>query len=205
MKTLITVLIIAAAADKPLIDTVQRNRSHFSDEFAHRVTPLGGHDALLISAGMFGAGWLAHDDRLRAAGLESVEAQLIASQLLVPVLKRAAGRARPFTDEGTYHFEPFRSRDDAHRSFPSSHATTAFAAATAIAAHYDNRVVPTIVYSLATGVAFARVNDNVHFPSDVVAGALLGHLVANGVVARHGFIVLPQRNGVMVVYRRAGE
>ena len=154
---------------------------------------------------MFGTGWLRHDNRMRAAGLESLEAQLIASQLITPVLKRAFGRARPSAGEGTYHFEPFRSRDEEHRSFPSSHATTAFAAATAIAAHYDNRVVPAVVYSIATSVAIARVNDNAHFPTDVIAGALLGRLVARQVVARHGFIVLPIRNGVMVVYRRAGE
>jgi membrane-associated phospholipid phosphatase len=199
MKSFVLALLIATAADKPLLKAVQRTHAPFD------ITPLGGHDALLISGAMLGAGWLAHDERLRAAGLESAEAQIIASQLLVPVLKRAAGRARPSADEGTYHFEPFRSRDEAHRSFPSAHATTAFAAATAIAAHYDGRLVPTIAYSLAAGVAIARVHDNAHFPSDVVAGAILGRLVAKGVVARHGFIIFPQRHGIMVVYRSAAR
>lgn len=195
----------AVAFDKPLLDLIQRNRTHFTDEVARRVTPLGGHDALLVSALMFGTGWLMHDDRLRSAGLESAEAQEIASQLIVPVLKRAAGRSRPFTNEGTYHFEPFRSKDDAHRSFPSSHATTAFAAATAIAAHYDGPVVPSIVYSIAASVAIARVNDNVHYPTDVIAGTLIGRIVAKTVVKHHGWIVLPQRNGMVILYRRAGE
>ena len=198
MKYATLALLLAAAADRPLLDAVQRS-------VPFSMTRLGGHDALLISAAMLGTGWAAHDNHLRSAGLESVEAQIIASQLFVPLLKRAAGRARPSADEGTYHFEPFHSKDEAHRSFPSAHATTAFAAATAIAANYDNRVVPTIAYSLATGVALSRVKANAHFPSDVVAGAILGGVVAKGVHAHHGFIVLPKHNGVMVIYRRAGE
>lgn len=199
MKTLLVALLISAAADKPIGDAIQRNRLPVS------LTPLGGHDALLISAAMLGTGWIRNDNRLRSAGLESLEAQLIASQLIVPVIKRAAGRARPSTDEGTYHFEPFHSNDEAHRSFPSSHATTAFAAATAIAANYDGPLVPTIAYSLATGVAIARVHDRAHFPSDVVAGAILGRVAAKGVHARHGFIVLPQRGGLLVVYQSAAR
>jgi len=195
VKTAILVFLLAAAADKPLLDAARHN------SFPDGITRFGGHDALLISALMFGTGWVARDDRLRAAGLESAEAQEIASQLIVPVLKRAAGRARPLTNEGTYHFEPFSGGD----SFPSSHATTAFAAATAIAANYDNRIVPVVVYSIATGVAIARVHDNAHFPSDVVAGAILGRVVARVVVRHHGWIVLPRRGGVMVVYRSAAR
>src|SRR5262249_55814227 len=78
----------AVAIDKPLIDLIQRNLTHFTDEFSRRVTPFGGHDALLISAAMFGTGWLTHDTRLRAAGLESVEAQVIAAGIVTPLLKR---------------------------------------------------------------------------------------------------------------------
>src|SRR5437763_1923719 len=70
-------------------------------------------------------------------------------------------------------------------SFPSGHATNAFAFATAIAGHYDGRVVPTIVYTIATGVAVSRVNDHDHFPSDVLAGALIGRGIAKGILARH--------------------
>jgi len=198
----VTAAVPASAFDKPLLSLIQENRTHFSDEFSRHITNFGGHDALLISAAMFGVGWFTKDDRLRDAGLQSAEAQEIASQLLVPVLKRAVGRSRPFTNEGTYHFEPFHSKDEAHRSFPSSHATTAWAAATAIAAHYDDRVVPIVVYSIAAGVAYARVNDNVHYPTDVIAGALLGHFVARAVVRHHGWIVLPRHNGVSVIYRR---
>jgi membrane-associated phospholipid phosphatase len=46
----------------------------------------------------------------------------------------------------------------------------------------------------------ARVNDNVHFPSDVVAGALIGRAVAKSITNRHirRVMILPTRNGIVV-------
>jgi membrane-associated phospholipid phosphatase len=201
----VALVAVVAAVDKPVIDAVQRNRTHFSDQFARRITPLGGHDAVLASIALFGTGFVLHDDRLRGAGRDSLEAEVVAAMLVTPALKRAFGRSRPFLDEGTYHFEPSRGNSDAHESFPSGHATNAFAAATAIAGHYDNWIVPTIVYSIAAGVSISRVHDNVHFPSDVVAGALIGHAVGKGLLARHHVTIVPQKNGFLLIYRRAGE
>jgi membrane-associated phospholipid phosphatase len=170
------------AADRHLYDAVQRNRSAFTDDFAKNVTPFGGRRALNISALLLIGGALSHDDGLRDAGRDSLEAEVFAGGVVTPLLKRAFGRARPIQEEGARSFHPFTS---AHQSFPSGHATNAFAFATAIAAHYDNWVVPAIVYSIAGGVAVSRVNDRAHFPSDVLAGALIGRAVAKGVVARH--------------------
>ena len=201
----VALVVAVAAVDKPVIDAVQRNRTHFSDQFARRITPLGGHDAVLASIALFGTGFVLHDDRLRGAGRDSLEAEFVAATLVTSALKRAAGRSRPFLDEGTYHFDPGKSHSGNFQSFPSGHATNVFAAATAIAGHYDNWIVPTIVYSIATGVSISRVNDNVHFPSDVVAGALIGHAVGKGILARHHITVIPQKNGLLLIYRRAGE
>jgi membrane-associated phospholipid phosphatase len=48
-----------------------------------------------------------------------------------------------------------------HQSFPSGHATNAFAVASVAAGHADGWVVPAVAYSLASGVAVSRMNDNV--------------------------------------------
>jgi membrane-associated phospholipid phosphatase len=61
-------------------------------------------------------------------------------------------------------------------SFPSGHTTAAFAAAQV----FSDRTPPgewgwrVLAYGLATATAYARVKDNVHWTSDVVAGAALG-------------------------------
>jgi len=64
-------------------------------------------------------------------------------------------------------------------SFPSGHAASAFAFATAVTAELPQLSLP--LYGLATAVAYSRVHTGVHFPSDVMAGAVLGSAVGTGV------------------------
>lgn len=60
-------------------------------------------------------------------------------------------------------------------SFPSGHAATSFAAATVLTFAFP-RLGPAL-FLLASAVAFSRVYVGVHYPLDVVGGALLGVLV----------------------------
>jgi undecaprenyl-diphosphatase len=57
-------------------------------------------------------------------------------------------------------------------SFPSGHAASAFAFATAATIERPELAVP--LFGLAAGVAYSRVHVGVHYPSDVVAGAIIG-------------------------------
>ena len=185
-------------ADRKLEDIFTHNRSSTTNTFARDVTPFGGGRAMQVSAVLIGAGWLTHNENVFGAGRDSLEAEIWAAGIVTPLLKDTFGRARPNTGEGTWKFHGF-GNDNAHASFPSGHATNAFAAATAIAAHSDGYIIPTIAYTLATGVAFARVNDRAHFPSDVLAGALIGHAVARGLAAHHTRVrvaPLVTRNGL---------
>ena len=61
-------------------------------------------------------------------------------------------------------------------SLPSGHATVSFACATMLALAVPKLLAP--LYALAALVAFSRVYVGVHYPSDIVAGAVLGIVLA---------------------------
>jgi undecaprenyl-diphosphatase len=85
------------------------------------------------------------------------------------VVKLAVKRARPELP-GLPQLVPTVTR----LSFPSAHATTSFAAARA----YRNLAPAWLLYAAALILAISRPYLGVHYPSDVVAGAVLGTLVA---------------------------
>ena len=64
---------------------------------------------------------------------------------------------------------------DNESSFPSGHTARAFAVATLVSVRMGRKYVPLL--ALAIGVALSRIIIGVHFPSDVVGGALLGILI----------------------------
>lgn len=193
----------AAAIDDEVADFVQRNRSDVSDDFSRVVTPFGGRRALVLSGAMLAAGLVTKNPELRDTGRDAIEASILAAGIVTPLLKRAVGRSRPFEDRGAYDFHPFTE----NQSFPSGHSTNAFAVASVVAAHSRGWVVPTIAYTLASGVAISRMNDDVHFASDVIAGAAIGTAIGRAVVARHrpgaakrtvAIEIMPLRGGVAI-------
>jgi membrane-associated phospholipid phosphatase len=112
--------------------------------------------------------------------------------LVSTVVKRWIGRVRP-SDAGPFAYEPFSWRPD-YASFPSGHATTAFAALVAFGVIFP-RIRPVLwVYALL--IAATRVAVSAHYPSDVIAGAAFGAfgavLVRDWFAARRlGFFVGP--------------
>jgi undecaprenyl-diphosphatase len=93
--------------------------------------------------------------------------------LIVQPIANAVDRTRPFVTHPHAHLLVAHGRDP---GFPSDHATGAFAMAMALWL-YD-RTIGAVAFVLAAIVAFARVYVGVHYPSDVVAGALIGMAVA---------------------------
>lgn len=94
------------------------------------------------------------------------------SALITEVLKWAVGRGRPFVGgDNVFHFSHFAGTP-AYSSFPSGHATCAFALAFAVAAVWPASRMVMAVYALV--ILATRLVLLAHHPSDVVAGALVG-------------------------------
>jgi undecaprenyl-diphosphatase len=96
-------------------------------------------------------------------------AATLVTSVVVDLLKNAFDRSRP--PESDPGLGSLVSIPD-NPSFPSGHAATAFAAATAIAVLCP-RLRPWAL-ALAAGVALSRIYLRVHFPLDVLAGGVLG-------------------------------
>ena len=78
-------------------------------------------------------------------------------------------------------------------SFPSGHAASAAAFATGVASAFPEAGIPLSV--AAAIVAYSRVHTGVHYPADVIAGALTGTTVAQlavAVLARRPVATLPR-------------
>jgi undecaprenyl-diphosphatase len=92
--------------------------------------------------------------------------------LVITIVKRIIGRARPgIAGEDVFLYKLFLWRPE-YASFPSGHATTAFAAAVAFGALWP-RLRP-LMWTYAAVIALSRIVVTAHHPSDVLAGAIAG-------------------------------
>jgi membrane-associated phospholipid phosphatase len=180
---------LLSVVDEPIQDWVQRQRSEDSDEaaglFRHEGEPIwwGG-----ISVGLTAAGLIIGDADVARAGGRAMTA-VAASAAVSTGIKFLLGRSRPAEGVGAFEFHPFSSLEDSsgvqlRLSMPSGHTTAAFAVATSLADDIRSPVADVLLYALATGTAWSRMNDDRHWLTDTAFGAILGITTAKIVNGR---------------------
>ena len=162
-------------------DARQANRALNRGASVFRIV---GHPGGMIAGGtMYLAGLAGNNRRIEDLGLHSVESILLA-HVITGSVKIVAGRARPFASkENARNFKLFRGlKDDSYRSFPSGHATAAFAFASAVSAETSHWwpetrwIIGPVRYGAATLTGVSRIYNNQHWASDVLAAAAVGTL-----------------------------
>lgn len=190
------------AADHSIDSAAQRNRSCFTNHVSDATTSFGGGNGTEAAVVAIGAGLVFRSPDLRDTGREALEASILTALIENYVLKPLFGRERPYQSNGTVDFD----LGSGNSSFPSGHTTQAFAVASVVAARSKGWVVPAVAYTLASIVAFDRVNDHVHFASDVFAGAVFGTVTGRFIVHKHAreAVGAPEKTSLDVVPIRNG-
>lgn len=87
------------------------------------------------------------------------------------VIKELVKRQRPYL---SYSEIELYGPKESGFSFPSNHCSSSFSTATALSILYPKWYVIAPAYTWAGSVAYSRMHIGVHYPSDVLAGAVLG-------------------------------
>jgi undecaprenyl-diphosphatase len=147
-----------AQTPTPALDRAMARLSHAAD-----------YSRLSLSAAAVLA--LAGGARGRRAALDGLVSIGVTATVVNLVAKPLGRRSRP--DRVARHVPVARHvRMPLSTSFPSGHSAAAFAFATGVGRTLPPAAVP--LRGLAAAVAYSRVHTGVHYPGDVVAGALMG-------------------------------
>ncbi|MEG0239281.1 phosphatase PAP2 family protein [Anaerorhabdus sp.] len=168
-------MFIFTQIDLQIMEWIQNNlQSEGMTQIMRFITHIG--DLMLLWAILLMIYFIIKKDKTRSKKIFfSLLLTFIINEL---VLKNIVRRPRPFVEND--HLQSLIHKPTSY-SFPSSHSATSFSVATSL-----TKIKPIITicsYTLAALIAFSRVYLNVHHPSDVVVGAIIG-ILSSYVVSR---------------------
>ena len=161
----------AQRVDSAVYQAVTQTPTPDLDDGMRRLTQAANYSRLwLASAAVLAATRGSRGRRAAARGLASVAVSSAVANLVIKPIGR---RRRP---DSSGMSASRRAPMPGSTSFPSGHSASAFAFATGVGSVMPREAVP--LRALAALVAYSRVHTGVHYPGDVIAGALLGTTVA---------------------------
>jgi undecaprenyl-diphosphatase len=116
------------------------------------------------------AGYINHDDNLKISGLQTAASFIVAGGATF-VAKKVFNRERPFVTHPDVIYAKEYPTDP---SFPSGHTAFAFSTATSLSLAIPKWYVIAPSFAFAGAVGYSRMYLGVHYPSDVLGGAIVG-------------------------------
>lgn len=161
---------VAQSLDLRLLDKVNHPSARY-DKLWHGFSNSAMPVTAITPLACFSYGYLKPDAYTRKNAVYQAEA-LALNALLTFGLKWSVRRERPYVN----HALIYRKDKTGPFSFPSGHTSVAFATATNLTLAYPKWYVALPAYTWAGAVGYSRMHLGVHYPSDVLAGALIGTL-----------------------------
>ena len=159
--------------DDPVRSFLQDHRSDGLDDVADVTKRFKDQEVFVITGGgaiLLGA--ITQEPKVAVTGAQILTAYGLSSLMMIGT-KWAFGRSRPSaTPPDAHDFDWFDGDDDS--SFPSGSAAVVFSLATTVSDAVDRLPVSIVLYTGATLNAWARLNGNRHWLSDVTLGAVYG-------------------------------
>lgn len=155
--------------DIRILRSLNSSQALSSDKFFQFVSNSDAYLVFGIPISMGTIGLIKHDDQLFRNACVTLAATAV-NLGITTALKYSINRPRPFI---TYPDITKKSAGGSP-SFPSGHTSSAFATATSLSLAYPKWYIIAPVYTWAATVAYSRMDLGVHYPSDVLAGALVG-------------------------------
>ncbi|MBI3882872.1 MAG: phosphatase PAP2 family protein [Sphingobacteriales bacterium] len=155
--------------DIDILRSINKHETGFQNDFFKAETQSVTVFNIGAPAAMFTVGLIKHDKQLQKNAAYTVGAFLV-STIATQGLKHIIKRERPFNE-----YTDIVKRDEGGGySFPSGHTSAAFCTATSLSIYFPKWYVIVPAYVWAGSVGYARMYQGVHYPSDVLTGAIIG-------------------------------
>ena len=160
---------MAQHADIDLLKKINLERNTALDGSMKLISNTEAYIGTGLPIAVCAAAWIRHDVPLLEKGI-NMTLSLALSSVHTYALKHIIDRPRP----DVCYPEIDAYRNEQHYSFPSGHTSNAFVTATSLSLNFRKWYVVVPAYAWACSVGYSRMHLGMHYPSDVLGGALLG-------------------------------
>lgn len=169
ISLLLSITTYSQNIDIDLLRNINHHRNEHLDGAFSTISQTARPFSITAPVMVYGIGMIKKDKTLKEKGL-MMGASFIVATGISTTLKYAINRPRPYD---TYP-DIKKVSVGGSPSFPSGHTSDAFSNATSLSLAFPKWYVIVPSYTYATAVGYSRMHLGVHYPSDVVAGAIIG-------------------------------